>query len=83
MAGAASDIGKACLEALNKLVKYVPSGSVSPASAKNNIENMAMRNAQQNQQMQALKAQQMQGQGGQQGGQPGGAQMPPAMPKAA
>ena len=83
LAGATTDIGKACLDALNKLVKYVPPGSVSPASSKNNIEQMAMKNAQSNQQMQALKAQQMQGQGGQQGGQPGGAQMPPAMPKAA
>ena len=72
MAGAASEIGKACLDALNKLVKLVPSGSVSPATSKNNIEQMSMRNAQQNQQMQALKAQQMQGAQG--GGQP--AQMP-------
>src|ERR1035441_9533718 len=77
MAGATTDIGKACLDALNKLVKYVPSGSVTPASAKNNIEQMAMKNAQQNQQMQALKAQQA---GGQPGGQPG---QPPQMPKAA
>jgi len=72
LAGAASDIGKACLEALNKLVKYVPAGSVSPAGEKNNIDQMAMRNAQQNQQMQALKAQQAQG-----GQQP--AQQPPQM----
>jgi hypothetical protein len=62
------------------LVKYVPSGSVTPASAKNNIEQMAMKNAQQNQQMQALKAQQAGGQ--QPGGQPGAAG-PPQMPKAA
>ena len=71
LAGATTDIGKACLDALNKLVKYVPAGSVSPASAKNNIEQMAMKNAQQNQQMQALKQQQ------------GGAQPPAQMPKAA
>lgn len=68
MAGAASDIGKAALEALTKLVKFVPPGSVTPASQKNNIEQMAMKNAQQNQQMQAIKAQQMQGAQG--GGQP-------------
>jgi len=68
MAGAASDIGKACLDALNKLVKFVPAGSVTPAAQKNNIEQMAMRNAQQNQQMQALKQQRMQGEQG--GGQP-------------
>ena len=65
MAGATSEIGKACLDALNKLVKYVPAGSVSPAAQKNNIEQMAMKNQQQNQQMQALKQQRMQGdQGG-------------------
>ena len=75
MAGATTDIGKACLDALNKLVKYVPAGSVSPASAKNNIEQMAMKNAQQNQQMQALKQQQ--------GGAQPPAQMPGMMPKAA
>jgi hypothetical protein len=75
MAGATTDIGKACLDALNKLVKFVPAGSVSPASAKNNIEQMAMKNAQQNQQMQALKQQQ--------GGAQQPAQMPGMMPKAA
>ncbi len=74
MAGATSEIGKACLDALNKLVKYVPAGSVNPAASKNNIEQMAMRNAQNNQQMQAIKAQSM-GQG-----QP---QQPAQMPKAA
>lgn len=61
MFGAASDPGKACLDALNKLVKYVPAGSVTPASQRNNIEQMAMRNTQQNQQMQALKQQAAQG----------------------
>ena len=68
MAGATSEIGKACLDALNKLVKYVPAGSVNPAQQKNQIESMAMKNAQQNQQMQALKAQRMQSEQG--GGQP-------------
>lgn len=57
MFGAASEPGKACLDALNKLVKLVPAGSVSPASEKSNIENMAMRNTQANQQMQAIKQQ--------------------------
>lgn len=71
LAGAASDVGRACLEALNKLVKLVPAGSVTPAAGKNNIEQMAMRNTQQNQQMQAIRQQA-------QGGQPGaGAQQPP------
>jgi hypothetical protein len=71
--GAASDPGKAVLDALNKLVKFVPGGSVSPAAQKNNIEQMAMRNTRDNQQMQALQAQRQQGAGGQgqQGQQPG------------
>lgn len=57
LAGATSDIGKAALDALTKLVKFVPSGSVTPAAAKNNIDQMAQRNAQNNQQMQAIRAQ--------------------------
>ena len=73
LAGATSEVGQAALKMLNIGVKLVPPGSVTPASAKNNIEQMAMKNAQQNQQMQALKAQQA-----------GGAQQQPAqMPKAA
>ena len=77
MAGAASEVGKACLEALTKLVKLVPAGSSNPAAQKNNIEQMAMKNAQQNQQMQALKQQRQQGAGGEGGGKP------PQMPRAA
>lgn len=68
MFGAASDPGKACLDALNKLVKLVPAGSVTPASQKNNIEQMAMRNVRDNQQMQALQQQRMQAAQGAQGG---------------
>ena len=77
-AGATSEIGQAALKMLNIGVKMVPAGSVTPASAKNNIEQMAMKNTQQAQQMAQLKAQS-------QGGQPGaqlGAAAPP-MPKAA
>lgn len=66
MFGAASEHGKVVLDVLNKLVKLVPSGSVTPASQRNNIEQMAMRNTRDNQQMQALQQQRMQGQGGQQ-----------------
>ncbi len=64
MAGATSEVGQAALKMLNIGVKLVPAGSVTPAAQKNNIEQMAQKNAQQNQQMQALKAQRMQGQGG-------------------
>ena len=77
LAGATSEVGQAALKMLNIGVKLVPAGSVSPASAKNNIEQMAMKNAQQNQQMQALKQQQQGGQGGQPGAQA------PQMPRAA
>lgn len=79
LAGATSDIGKVILDVLPKLNKLVPPGSVSPASAKANIDQMAMKNTQQNQQMQALKQQQAGA-----GGAPGGGQAPPAqMPRAA
>lgn len=57
--GASSDVGKAVLDALNKLIKHVPSGSVTPASQRNQIEQMAMRNVQSNQQMQAVRQMQM------------------------
>ena len=77
-AGATSEIGQAALKMLNIGVKMVPPGSVSPASAKNNIEQMAMKNTQQAQQMAQLKAQSA---GGQPGAQPGAAA--PPMPKAA
>ena len=58
--GASSDAGKVVLECLNKLVKFVPSGSVTPAAQKNSIEAQQRAMAQNNQQMQALKQQQMQ-----------------------
>ena len=73
MSGATSEVGQAALKMLNIGVKLVPAGSVTPAAQKNNIEQMAMKNTQQNQQMQALKQQRMQGEGGQ----GGGAQPPP------
>lgn len=78
-AGATSEIGQAALKMLNIGVKMVPPGSVTPASAKNNIEQMAMKNTQQAQQMAQLK--QQGAQGGAPGAQPGAAA--PPMPKAA
>lgn len=70
--GASSDAGKAVLECLNKLVKFVPTGSVTPAAEKNSIEAQQRNMAQNNQQMQALQAmRQKMAQGGGQGGQPG------------
>src|SRR5258705_13746696 len=63
--GAGSDVGKAVLEALNKLVKFVPAGSVTPAAQKNSLESMQRNAAQNNQQMQALQAMRAGGGGGQ------------------
>jgi hypothetical protein len=67
--GASSDAGKAVLDCLNKLVKFVPSGSVTPAAQKNSIEAQQRMLAQNNQQMQAV--QQMRQQKPQGGTQPG------------
>src|SRR5882724_5062607 len=63
--GAGSDVGKAVLDALNKLVKFVPAGSVTPAAQKNSLESMQRNAAQNNQQMQALQAMRAGGGGGQ------------------
>lgn len=69
MFGSGTEPGQAVLKALNSLAKHVPPGSVTPASERSNIEQMAMRNTQANQSMQALR-------------QGGGAGGPPAMPQA-
>ena len=74
LVGSTSEAGKAILDAIKKFSKYVPSGAVSPAGQRNQLEQMAMQQGQQNQQMQALKAQQQQ----KPGGAPGGAQPPMA-----
>ena len=55
MAGTTSELGKDVLDALRKLSKHVPSGSVTPAAEKNMLQQTMMRNTQGNQQMQALK----------------------------
>ncbi len=67
--GASSDVGKAVLDCLNKLVKFVPAGSVTPAAQKNSIEAQQRAMAQNNQQAQAVQAMR-QKQGQPQGGQP-------------
>jgi hypothetical protein len=75
--GASSDPGKALLEAMNKISKFVPAGSVTPAAEKNSIEAQQRAMAQRNQQAQAVQQMRMkQAQGGQGGGQ-GGGQQPP------
>jgi hypothetical protein len=66
LAGAGTDVGKDILQAINMLVKHVPSGSVSPADEKGETERRSMANTQNNQQMQALRQSQQPPAGGQQ-----------------
>jgi hypothetical protein len=61
--GAASDQGKDVLKALQILLKSVPSGSVTPASERNDLQRQVTQNAQQNQQLAALRQRQMGGAG--------------------
>ena len=68
LAGAGSEIGKDVLKMLNIAAKHVQPGAVSPASEKNNIERMALQNAQQGQQAGQMRQQMA---GGAQGGAPG------------
>ena len=69
MAGAGSDLGQALLDAVKKLAKFVPAGSVTPASRNNQLQEMAMKQGQANQQMEQLRQMRM-GQQGQQQQQP-------------
>lgn len=71
--GVGSEPGKAVYEAIGKLMKHVPQGSVSPASQKHTIQDMMMK-AQQNGSMQKqLDQSRMQPPGG-----GGGPSAPPA-----
>ena len=69
--GASSDACKAVLDCLNKLVKFVPSGSVTPAAQKNSIEAQQRQMAQNNQQMQAVQQMRQKGAAPQGAPQPG------------
>lgn len=73
--GATSEEGQAVMKALSSLGKFVPPGSVTPASDSSNMAQAQMKAVAGNQQMQALK------QGAGAGGPPGGGQ--PPMPAAA
>lgn len=66
LADASTDVGKDILKAINMLVKHVPSGSVSPADEKGEMQRRQMANTQNNQQMQALRQSQQPPAGGQQ-----------------
>ncbi len=68
LVGANSEPGQAILDMIKKLAKFVPPGTMTPAANRNQLEATAMKQGQNNQQMQALKAMQMQGGG--QGAQP-------------
>ena len=54
LAGATSEMGMAIMDMIKKGSKFVPQGSVTPAAEKNQIDNMAMKNTQNNAQMQAI-----------------------------
>lgn len=68
--GPASEIGKAVSKAIDALVKVVQPGTVSPAAQKNTLDQMQMKNAQQQQTMKQMQP-------GAGGGQPGAGQQPP------
>lgn len=72
--GSSSEAGRDVVSCLQKLVKHVPAGSVTPAAEKNQIEQMAMRNAQNSQQAGAMR---------QQAGAAGGGGAPAPQPAAA
>lgn len=75
MVGAGSDLGKDILKIINIASKHVPPGTVTPAGEKNQLEQMAMKNQQNSQQMAQMKA------GPSAAG--GQAAPPPSMPQAA
>lgn len=58
--GSSSEAGQEVLKSLNRLAKFVPAGSVTPAAERNNIQQMASRNAQQDQQLKMLQQQRQQ-----------------------
>ena len=57
-AGASSDLGKDILKAISILNKHVPSGAVTPADKKAQLQRQMMQNNQNNDQIQAMRAQQ-------------------------
>lgn len=64
MVGATSEIGKAVLDALGKLAKHIPTGTVSPASQRNVMQDMMMKAQQNGQMQQQLDKSRMQPPGG-------------------
>lgn len=66
-AGATSELGQGIMKHLSGLAKLVPVGASTPATERNGVEQMALKNAQQNQMMQQMAQQRAMAQ--QQGGQ--------------
>lgn len=65
LADATTDLGRDIVKAIGMLTKHIPSGSVTPADEKANLERMQMQNTQNSQMQQSMK------QGAAQGGQGG------------
>lgn len=57
-AGATSEIGQKIMKFLPKLTELIPPGASTPASERNTMQDVAMKNAQQNQMMQQFRQQQ-------------------------
>jgi len=74
LAGGASELGQKLHKIVGDVNKLIVPGSGTPASERNAMEEMQMKNAQQNQMMQQLRQQRMQAAQG--GGQPGAPQAP-------
>jgi len=55
MLDATSEPGQAVLKMIQLGAKHIPPGAVNPASERGNIEQLAMRNAQQSQQAQQMR----------------------------
>ena len=76
LVGATSEMGTMIMDTIKKFAKHVPPGASTPASERNNIQQMGMKNAQNMQMMQQMRP----GAPPQGGQQPGG---PPMMAGAA
>jgi hypothetical protein len=78
--GAGSDLGQAVLDALKKLSKLTQPGEMTPSAERNQLQDMMVRNQQQNGQLQAMQQRQA---AGAQGGGPGGGAPGAGMQRAA
>lgn len=59
-AGATSELGQGIMKHLSGLAKLVPPGTSTPASENNTLQNVALKNAQQNRAMEMMRAQRAQ-----------------------